>query len=56
MDVMFNFQETCGCVVGGVDSGVPDVLGVLNQSWGVIEIALCIEIEVWTQLDGGRKI
>jgi hypothetical protein len=42
MDVVFDFQEAGGLVVGSVDSGVPDVLGVLNQGWGIVEISFGI--------------
>jgi hypothetical protein len=52
MDVVFDFQETGGCGVGSIDGGVPDVLGVLDQSWGVVEISFCVEIEVCVLLDG----
>jgi hypothetical protein len=42
MDVVFDFQEAGCLVVGSVDGGVPDVLGVLDQSWGVVKISFGI--------------
>jgi hypothetical protein len=42
MDIMLDFQPAGGCTVGRVDGGVPDVLGILNQGWVVIQIPCCI--------------
>ncbi len=30
MDIMFDFKEAGGGGIGGVDGGVPDVLGILD--------------------------
>lgn len=46
MDIMLDFQPAGGCAVGRVDGGVPDVLGILNQGWVVIQISCCIQVEV----------
>jgi hypothetical protein len=39
MDVVFNLQEAGGLVVARVDSSIPYILGVLDQSWTVIQVS-----------------
>jgi hypothetical protein len=46
MDIMFDFQEVVGVVVGWVDRGVPDVLGVLDQSWRIVQVSFGVQVEV----------
>ncbi len=51
MNVVFDFQPAGGFAVGRVDGGVPDVLGVLNQGWVIVEISCCVEVEICKRLD-----
>jgi len=46
MDVVFDFQEAVGFVVGSIDGSVPDVLGVLDQCWTIVQISLSVQVEV----------
>jgi hypothetical protein len=55
MDVVFDFEEAGGFIVGTFDGGVPDVLGVLDQGWGVVEVAFCVKVEVCVLLEGVEK-
>lgn len=46
VDVVFDLQEAVGVVVGGIDGSVPNVFGVLDQCWGIIQVSFCIQVEV----------
>jgi hypothetical protein len=52
MNIMLDFEPAGGGTVGRVDGGVPDVFGILNQGWVVIQITCCIQIEVCTIVRG----
>jgi len=55
MDVMFDFQEAAGIVVGWIDSSVPNILGVLDQSWRVIQVSFSVQVKVCTRLADMRS-
>jgi len=46
MDVVFDFQEAVGVVVRGIDGSVPDVLGILNQCWVIVQVSFGVQVEV----------
>jgi hypothetical protein len=46
VDVVFDLQEAVGIVVRGIDGSVPNVLGVLDQCWGIVQVSFCIQVEV----------
>lgn len=56
MDVVFNFQEAVGFVVGSINGSVPDVLGVLDQCWIIVQISFGVQVEVCTQLVNAKEV
>jgi hypothetical protein len=57
MNVVLDFQEVVSCRICVLDSCVPDILGVLDQRWAVIQVASRVEIKIYTfsQFDNGRR-
>lgn len=50
VNVMFDLQEIVGKAVGGGDGVVPDVFGSLDCLGCGVEVAFCVEVEVWNEI------
>jgi len=47
MNVVLNLQEIVCVIVRRIDSSIPNILGVLNQGWTVVQVAFCIQVEIY---------